>query len=82
MNKVLKFEAEWCGPCKILSGMIEAVATKTMIEKVDVDKNPELTKQYNIRGIPTMVKLDAAGLEIARVSGTLNANKLNEFLNG
>ena len=80
--KVLKFEASWCGPCKTLSKIIDGAAGKHSIniEVVDVDESPDLAKQYGIRGVPTMVKLDE-GREVARKVGMVSEADLLKFLN-
>lgn len=53
------FFAEWCGPCKMLSPVLEKFADvyagKVKIAKVDVDSNPELAGRFQIRGVPTMI---------------------------
>lgn len=79
--KVLKFEASWCGPCKMLSKVLEGAQGKytTEIEVVDIDANPDLAKQYGIRGVPTMVKLDGEK-EVGRKVGMMNESQLLEFL--
>ena len=53
------FYAEWCGPCKMLSPVLEKFSEKysgkVKVAKVDVDSNPELAGRFRIRGVPTMV---------------------------
>lgn len=80
--KVLKFEASWCNPCKMLSKTIDGAAGKYTvdIEVVDIDENPDLAKQYGVRGVPTMVKLDE-DKEIARKVGVVSEADLLKFLN-
>jgi thioredoxin 1 len=79
--KVLKFEAAWCGPCKMLSKVLEGAEGKytTEIEVVDIDVNPDLAKQYGVRGVPTMVKIDG-DKEVDRKVGMMNETQLLEFL--
>lgn len=54
---VVDFWAEWCGPCKMLGPVLEEIASETenKICKIDVDKNSELSSQYKIRSIPTIL---------------------------
>lgn len=51
--------AEWCGPCKLLTPIIEELSTeyegKAVIGKVDVDANPGIASKYGIRNIPTVL---------------------------
>lgn len=80
--KLLKFEASWCGPCKMLSKTINELGDKiTMpIEVVDVDENAELAKQYGVRGVPTMVIVDDTGKELNRKVGVVREADLLRFL--
>ena len=52
------FFATWCGPCKMLSPVLERVADKhsdIKVVKVDVDKAPDLASRYGVMGVPTMI---------------------------
>lgn len=52
------FYADWCGPCKMTSPILEQLSAEmkdTKFVKVDVDANPELTPQYSIFSIPTFL---------------------------
>ena len=56
---VVDFWAEWCGPCKMISPIVEELATeyegKVIIGKVNVDENEELPIEFGIRSIPTIL---------------------------
>lgn len=56
---VIDFWAEWCGPCRMLSPVIEELAEeykdKVLIAKIDVDANPTTASKYGIRNIPTVL---------------------------
>jgi len=62
---LLQFFAEWCGPCKMLSRMIDesldAVTEKVELQRIDVDHDPQLTAEFFVRAVPTMVLIDQQG---------------------
>ena len=79
MIKVLKFQADWCSPCKALSKLLEGVETNVVIEPINIDKNPKIAREYGIRSVPTMVMLDD-GIEVKRISGCPMETELKEWL--
>ena len=56
---LVDFWAEWCPPCKAMSPTIDALAEEmaqsVKIVKLDVDANPGITVQYNVRSMPTLI---------------------------
>ncbi|MCI9607726.1 MAG: thioredoxin [Muribaculaceae bacterium] len=56
---LVDFFATWCGPCKLQGPILEEVKNKlgdaVNILKVDVDQNPELSQQFSIRSVPTLI---------------------------
>lgn len=56
---LVNFFATWCGPCKMLSPVLEGVAEKmkdkVTIVKVDVDRSPDLAAKFGVMSVPTMI---------------------------
>ncbi|WP_253310091.1 MULTISPECIES: thioredoxin [unclassified Rickettsia] len=56
---LVDFWAEWCGPCKMLTPIIEQLSQelqgKVKILKMDIEENPETPSKYGIRSIPTLI---------------------------
>lgn len=81
---LIDFYANWCGPCKMLTPVLEQFAEKTAgeveIYKVDVDENPELCGQFNISSIPTLLFFKNGKL-IFKELGFRSLDYLIEILN-
>lgn len=58
---LIDFTATWCGPCRIVSPLVEQLAGeyegRAKVAKVDVDESPQTARKYSIRGIPTLMVL-------------------------
>jgi thioredoxin 1 len=56
---LVKFEAEWCGPCKAMKPMIEEIAAtygdRLTIATLDIDQNNQTPYKLGVRGVPTMM---------------------------
>ena len=80
MKGFIYFSAEWCQPCKALGPIMEQVAKQVPVNKVHVDYDVSLTKQYNITSVPTVVLVDN-GVEKARFTGVKPINDIVNFFN-
>jgi len=56
---LVDFWAEWCAPCRMIAPIVEELSTEysgsLLVGKVDVDKNPQISMNYGIRSIPTLL---------------------------
>jgi len=80
---LVDFWAEWCGPCKTLSPLLERMTQAGegtfVLAKVDVDANQELSAQFGIQSIPTVVAI-VNGKEVNRFSGALPEASILAFI--
>lgn len=76
---MIDFFADWCGPCKTLAPILKEVKTElgdaVKIIKIDVDKHQQLSAQYQVRGVPTLL-LFKKGKQVWRQSGVLQKQDL------
>ncbi|TXB63994.1 thioredoxin [Vicingus serpentipes] len=81
---LVDFFATWCGPCKMMSPILDDVAKqvqgKAKVIKVDVDKNQQAAAAYQVRGVPTLI-LFKNGKQIWKQSGVVQANELVSLIN-
>jgi len=62
---LVDFYADWCGPCKMMSPVIDTIAEENgnvKVGKINVDENPDLAEKYNIMSIPTIMVFKAGNL--------------------
>ena len=80
---LVDFWAEWCGPCRAVTPVLEKLAgeleNRVHVTKVDVDNNPELVKEYAIRGIPTLLLFNNGQL-VAQRTGAGSYGELKSFI--
>ena len=80
---LVDFWAEWCGPCKALSPILDDIAIeydgRVTIAKVNVDENMQTPPKYGIRGIPTMLLFKDGAVEGTKV-GSLSKTELSAFI--
>jgi thioredoxin 1 len=78
---LLDFWAEWCGPCKMISPLVEELAKeydgKLKVGKVDVDSNQQTSMQYGIRSIPTLL-IFKGGKVVDQLVGAVPKKMLTE----
>jgi thioredoxin 1 len=76
---LVDFTAVWCGPCKMLDPVVKQLAQewdgRVKVAKLDIDENQDLTVQYQVMGVPTLM-LFVKGQPVQRVSGYLPKDKL------
>ena len=80
MKKILYFSAAWCGPCKMLGPIMESLAGEINYEKIDVDNNQDLSIQYGVRNIPTLILVEN-GETVDRLTGLQQKDQILEFYN-
>jgi thioredoxin 1 len=84
MKTVYYFTADWCQPCKKTKPIVEELNRDQSIagfQIIDVDVNPELVKNFEIKSVPTFILFDE-GIEKNRVVGGQTREQLVEFING
>ena len=71
---LVDFWAEWCGPCKMISPIVDELACnyagKVKVVKINIDHNPNVPRQYAVRGIPTLMMFkdgQVAGTQVGAV---------------
>ena len=80
---LVDFYADWCGPCKTLSPIVQEVSSalhgRLKVIKVNVDKNQSASVKYGIRGVPTLI-LFKQGNILWRQSGVLSKRELQNIV--
>jgi thioredoxin-like negative regulator of GroEL len=77
MKEILYFSAPWCGPCRNFKPIMESVSNSIPVRFINVDENPQLSAQYNVRSVPMLVFLKD-GQEVDKTIGVLTESQVKE----
>ena len=78
--KLLKFTAEWCASCKALSSKLEDFKL-CEIDEIDVEEEIDITNEFKVRSLPTIVLIDDEEKEIDRLVGNVSINEIEKLVN-
>ncbi|MGN0535054.1 MAG: thioredoxin [Eubacterium sp.] len=81
---LLDFFAEWCGPCRMVSPLVDEIAEENpqyLVGKINVDEEPELAQAFGVASIPTLVVMKN-GRIINQSSGARPKAQILEMLEG
>jgi thioredoxin 1 len=79
---LVAFYAGWCGPCRMLTPVLEEVAQETsdtVIAKIDIDKAQNVASSFQVTSIPTLI-LFKDGKEVGRLVGLRDKESIKEFI--
>ncbi len=79
---IVDFFATWCGPCKMLSPVIDELSNKypdITFVKIDVDECPTISREYGVMSVPTLLKFEDGNLVDKKI-GYLNINNFEKWI--
>lgn len=81
---LLDFYADWCGPCRMVSPIVDEIAEENpqyLVGKINVDEEPELAQAFGVATIPTLVVIND-GKIVSQSSGARPKQQILDLLNG
>lgn len=80
--KLLKFQASWCQPCKMLTATLKDLELPFDVTEIDIDEDMDTAMKYGVRGVPTLILLDDEGKQLVTNVGSLTKQQfIDKFLN-
>ena len=76
---ILKFFAEWCGPCRTMKPLVDEVFPEVVEVDIDTTEGAEIAERYGIRGVPTLIRVDADGEVVNIKVGALTKQQLVDW---
>ena len=80
---LVDFWAEWCGPCKMIAPILDDLATsyegRLKIAKINIDHNQKTPRNYNVRGIPTLMIFKDGKVEATQI-GAVSKTQLSQLI--
>jgi len=80
---LVDFWAEWCGPCKMIAPILDELATtyagKLKIAKINIDHNQKTPRNYNVRGIPTLMIFKDGKVQATQI-GAVGKKQLSQMI--
>ena len=80
-KKILYFTAAWCGPCRMISPIMNELMLTIDVEKVDVDSKDDKVMKYKIKAVPTFILVDENGVELKRMVSGQSKTSIENFYN-
>lgn len=80
---LVDFHAEWCGPCQMMSPILDEIAEKfegkAVVAKIDIDVEQKTAAQFQVSSVPTLI-LFKDGKEVERLVGLRDAEQIEKFI--